>query len=791
MCIALAAVVLLPGLGAPGIWEPQERMTVDRIAPPRDVDARRAATELRQLAGNLGELAKFVPATPQSREPAEACIRTVPKDAVARSLTSRAITLGRDQVSDSDAGRRLPLALLGLVTVLATAGIAMRLAGARAGIVAALVTLAMPLLVLQSRMLVSELGTACGATLILYGLVGLSRPHRSHGAAVLALDAIGSAIALAAGLALGFLGGGALLGLVVPIGGFAAAGGLGAPAIAAVARRQRLEAGAVVALIATLLAAGLIGLLAYQLYDLRDPYPGIMPPARQMLGHAIVPEGCWSWALGAVWRAEDDLRYIYDSTFEQIAYGTFPWGVLGLIAIAALLRDPERDRKLAGAIALAWAGGAWIATEAFQRKVGTTIYAGFPALALAVAVWLDAVWSRRARGDRDALPGGVLLIALLFGLAVLNLGKDMNSFAERVASMLNGTEKITYPAAARFLFLPTKLWPLVLGMIAALATGISFAAQRRRIAGAAAAVALAATAALAGFWAFGWHRGLATHLSSKALFDTYRELRKPGDQLVYMGDLGNAPRAYADACIQEPAAAGATTPAPAPTPECLARKLEQVSTRDQIMSALKRPERVFAIAPQSELCAIHREAGDRPYFVLDDRNSRNLLLSNKLDGATDKNPLQAMIQHAEPKGIKTRPPGRIVFDNKIELLGWDIPARVGRGDKLELVTYWKVLQPVGGNWKVLVHIDHGLRIGADHPPIQDRCPTSTWQPGDFIIDRHTLSAGGGGHPLGEYEVWIGFFTGASPSFRNMTVSTAPAEMRDKTDRVKITKIVLE
>ena len=34
--IVLAVVMLLPGLGSPGLWEPQERQLADRIAPPID-----------------------------------------------------------------------------------------------------------------------------------------------------------------------------------------------------------------------------------------------------------------------------------------------------------------------------------------------------------------------------------------------------------------------------------------------------------------------------------------------------------------------------------------------------------------------------------------------------------------------------------------------------------------------------------------------------------------------------------------------------------------------------------
>src|SRR5262249_57210260 len=117
---------------------------------------------------------------------------------------------------------------------------------------------------------------------------------------------------------------------------------------------------ALVAALAGVAAIGLLALLAHQIYDLKTPYPGMTPPpARELFGKAIIPNGCYSWALGAIWRPEDDLRVIYDSTFEQIAYGTFPWGLLAPIAMAALLASADPRRKRLRAPTLPWAGAAW------------------------------------------------------------------------------------------------------------------------------------------------------------------------------------------------------------------------------------------------------------------------------------------------------------------------------------------------------------------------------------------------------------------------------------------------
>ncbi len=770
-CLLLGAALLLPRLDGPGLWEPQERQLSDRIAPPI---APQAAT---------GKPAP--PAPPPAVAPTrDSCLRAAPPDAAARTLTARAIQWGRDAIGDSDGGRRLPLALLGLFTVLAAAGTAMRLAGARAGVVTAIALVAMPLCALQSRMLTSEIGTACGASLIVYGLVALGdlrRPRTGAAVAVAALDTAVALAAVAAGLVLGFYGGGALLGLIVPIGGIAVAGAFGVPLITA---RRRAPAApwsaSLVALLAMVAALGLVVVVAHQVYDLKPVVPGLTPPpARELLGKAIVPGGCYSSALGGVWRPEDDLRIIYDSTFEQIAYGTFPWGLLAPIAMLALIGDDDARRRRLGAITLAWAGAAWVASEVFLRKVGFTVYAGFPALAIAVGAWLDAMFAGRARGVRGAMPPGARLIALFAVLGVLVLGKDLWSFAERLTSLLVGNDQIPYPAQAHLLWIPTKLWVLILGAMIAIGFAIAMAAWRdgdslwapflRWFATTGAISAIGATILLAVFWTALWQPRLAVHLSSKTMFETYRALAKPGDELVVMGDLGQAPFAY-------------TTRPP-----------QIAQDRTQIIAALGRPGRVFAIAPQTELCTLHREIAGKPYFVIDDRNQRSLLLSNRLDGASDQNPLRTAIVHDEPRDIPCRPKGKVVWDNRIQLLGWDIPKSVPRGGRIDITLYYKILQPVGGTWKTLVHFDGqaGRAGNGDHEPIAGRCPTSTWQLGDYVIDRFTTSAGGGAFPTGVYDVWTGFFTGAAPNWRNMPVSEAPGDMRDNADRVKITTIGLE
>ncbi|HRC56662.1 MAG TPA: hypothetical protein PKU97_12105, partial [Kofleriaceae bacterium] len=445
------------------------------------------------------------------------------------------------------------------------------------------------------------------------------------------------------------------------------------------------------------------------------------------------------------------------------------------------------QRRLGAALCLAWAAAAWIATEAFARKVGFTLYAGFPALALAVALWLDAALEQQ-RGDPDRGAGAdhaspttqtqtqtqallfPSLLALFFVLAALTLGKDLQTFPDRLASLLVGDDAVKYPAAARWLWIPPRVWVLLLGLCIALATAVWLWRGPARLAHAAArpgsrplAVALAATAALAAFWAQVWHPELSRLLSSKGVFATYHALRRPGDRLVVQGNLGNAPRYYARGPHQS------------------------VTSREEVLAALAAPTRTFVLAPASELCFLHRTAKAGSMVVLDNDNPRTLLLSNRAQGASDRNPLLRSLFPGEPPGIRQRPTSRIVFDDRIELLGWNVPAELPSSQPFEVTLYYKILAPVGGTWRVFQHYDRpGGRFLGDHVPIAGRCPTSDWQAGDYIADRHVVDPGAGA--AGTYELWTGFFTGSAPSWQNMPVTQAPADARDPEHRVKVATV---
>ncbi|HUQ02007.1 MAG TPA: hypothetical protein VM261_05890 [Kofleriaceae bacterium] len=766
--LGLALICLLPAIGTPGLWEPQEMSVADEAA------ARADKTYQAPVAAST---------TCKSKQQADS----------PRSLTPRAAAWGLHFFASSDGGARLPFALLGIVGMLAVFGTAWRLGSPRAGFFAGLVLCSFPMWALESRMLTSEIGVATGATLMAYGMAALSRPITKR-IELLALDLLGACVALGAGAWLAWHGGGVLLGLIPPLAAFAIAGAFGAPlAVDALATvwaqidrrpvrpdepRWVNAANAAVSLAAGAAAIGLGIWLVYQIFDLGPLTVG----TRQVFGKSILTSDCYSSALGGVWRQDDDLRATYDSLFEQAGFGMFPWAVIVPVALSALAIGACGDRRRhAGAVVLGWAAAAWLCAAVFNRKVGFALYPGFPACAIGVGIWLDAVLERRdelARDNADRTGWATtpwVLIGLVMTAGVIVMSKDLSAFPERLTSLLVGNDQIKYPVNARFLFLPMKVWLWVIGLGVALPLTLSAwlwrptRTQLSPLATPALVVGLVFTALAGLYWTHGWHRGLSSNLSSKQVFQVYRDQRKAGEPLAIMGSMGNAPRYYAGG------------------------KTETIAGRDQLLEYLARPTRVFALVPASELCPIHSARTEQGgYFVLDDTNARYMLFSNQLGKLRDKNPLATAMTRTPPAWLaKAGEKNLGTWDNQVQLVGMRIPKKVVRGEKFTMTLVFKVIAPIGGGWKVFVHIDGGgSRIIGDHDPLRGRCATNFWKVGDYVVDTFEVDAGNASFPTQNYDIWVGFFTGSNPNWRNMTVTGAPDGQKDNNNRVKVGQVRL-
>ena len=748
----VAVLVLLPGIWSFGMWEPHEIRIAD------EARARHAADD----------------STDESDEPAP----TANKDR-GPQLTEWAIARGISTFGQSELGARLPLTLLGITAVMAIFFLGLRLGSPRAGLLAALVFVTFPLVVFQSRQLMSDIGAVAGSSLMMLGLVGLAWPRRGRGKHPLWLYPI-DVVVLAVGAAISYFSAAMFLGWFVPFGAVAIASIAGALLVRTHRAADADAAGTEWSrnhLIVVGAACAIIAVVAFicvfwPVYDWRDPVPG----TRQIFGYSYIPTEQFAEALGGTWRLRDDLESTFDSLFEQIAYGAFPWVVLAPIAIAHLMTGPRDGRNAwAGYIVVAWTVIAWVVATIMARKVGPVLYPALGALALAIGLWLDDLLSSRRAADagEDAPAGGLPvrmpLVALVALLGAFVLAKDLQEFPDQLTSihMLDSTLK--YPKGTSI-----KLGLLVFGALFGLAMFVGvwlWRPRRDQPIGIRAAVFFAGRYGVHAGVAFGlmfavflaqvWTPALSKKLSSKHLFSVYRQLESAGDKLGVMGNTGSGPKYYAGG------------------------DYEKLTSRTDLIEFLKREERVFALAPASELCPVHREAKEGfDYYVLDDSHARFLLLSNKLKddkGEKDRNPLATAILREEPTDIET--PVSANFDNKIELIGVDMPRSVGRGDSFTMKLYFKVLKPIGGSWKLFIHFDGGsLRFQGDHDPINGRCGTTFWQEGDYIVDTFEVEAGDMTYAKTDYRAWIGFFYGSSGNWKNMPVVSAE---KDDNNRVPV------
>jgi hypothetical protein len=77
------------------------------------------------------------------------------------------------------------------------------------------------------------------------------------------------------------------------------------------------------------------------------------------------------------------------------------------------------------------------------------------------------------------------------------------------------------------------------------------------------------------------------------------------------------------------------------------------------------------------------------------------------------------------------------------------------GSGIDLTLYWQAVQTPLDDYKVFVHLtDQNDRIieQRDRSPVDEQRPTTTWVPGEWLIDRYQIDL-----PPGEYNLWVGMY----------------------------------
>jgi 4-amino-4-deoxy-L-arabinose transferase-like glycosyltransferase len=129
------------------------------------------------------------------------------------------------------------------------------------------------------------------------------------------------------------------------------------------------------------------------------------------------------------------------------------------------------------------------------------------------------------------------------------------------------------------------------------------------------------------------------------------------------------------------------------------------------------------------------------------------------DGESNSAPLVG-IDLKPPPNAEVPNPLNINFGDQMQLVGFALSERsVSPGETITLELYWQGLEPLSTDYTVFAHVlgaDNHIWAGHDSWPDSGEAPTSVWEPGLVIIDRHELTLDPA-TPPGVYEVEIGAY----------------------------------
>ena len=738
-----AIVLILPGLGSFGFWDPWELSLAER-------------------AREISEGASITDVTLAGRYPARPPLDLV-LDAVGIKL-----------LGPSEWGGRLMQGLVAIGALLAVYWAGLGLLRRRAALLSVLVLGTMPLFFLQARQLTSNMGLTAALALSFGGLGRFAWP--SSGRRRWLDFAVG-----VAGLVLGYWAGGGLLGVALPClsiaGTFLAAWSL-------VPAQSSPDVPANVSLGRGLFVQGARGRWAVLFLAVLGIAVLVLALA---MGNVVGQYNPW---LGGAPRGGTP-NQLFDYFVKQIGFGIFPWSALAIFALGrALVRGAERDEGIpdpdarvafVDAYWLVATGFAFALSTVFVLMVGDARFAALAPIALALGAFLDeALEAERPQP----------VLGLLAATGTMILARDFNLVPEDLFSV-HLLETLKWPPT-----LKVGLAPLAVGFVVAAGVYLGLALRSRAIVGwepadpseavpplspnllRAARLYAAAAAWVVKVSRYGIHAAVAgallfalgvthflvpylsNHYSFKPVFESLLRFSKPGDPFGRYRVRGHGIQFYT------------------------ARRMEDIASQDKLLDFFRKNSRAFCLVATEDLAALDAafKTGNVNYFVLDASSSRFLLLSNVLQGQQDENPLKRDVWMApappvpvsEPGSAKVtyrwpdeRPPWtwpvklNTVFADAVELIGADFPSSVRKPGKIGLTMYFRVLQRPAPGFKMFVHIDipgHPRLIG-DHEPLAGAFPTSYWLPGEYIRDFTEIDVPRVTTVSGTYTAYVGFWPG--------------------------------
>ncbi len=734
LILIIGGALLLPMLGSFGLWDP---------------------VEIRQA-----DLAQEVSKTGSYRD-----VTVDGRYSPRPPLYVWLVAVGFKLFGVNELAGRLPLALVGLLALLIAYRVGRRLISQEAGIGAALVLGSTPAFLFQARQLESDVVFYASILAGVGGLAAYLCPANGRRSRWdLAMGA--------AGLVAGFLSRGLVLGVAYPLAALFLTLGISWRTVLVPPepppppepktddddpdsdpyREQAAEPPPEYTLgvafkqalpglgIALLIAAGLVGLF---LAILKNP--------TYML-------------LGAEWR-KSMAPPTFETTFRDLGWGFFPWFGLVPLALGSFVlaqrgrtseRPPDAFPKL---LVLLLVVGGYILSSFWQGYMGSIRYPALPWLALGVGVLAADLWVTRRMVHRFWAVVAVGLVLVLQqdylvrpdGLVFSHLPEAPTYPTEL---KLKNIMRVIGAIFAVLFFFSLGGVPTAVGEIKGdrwyhrLACRVAgwldmggglirrlFDPAGHRVRAATAVVAII----FAGFCTFYLTPQLSLHLSNKALFGTFHKCKSGGELLAQYQVPGRGAAYYNNG------------------------QVEDVNDQQKLFELLNKKKRIFILVPAHQLAPIDKAARmqDIPYYVLDDRSSQYLILSNKLEGKckVDHNPLRKLVLKKEPK-IKTKIHAN--FDNKVALLGYEVDDPVTRGGKFRLKLFFKVLGQMPSGYKIFIHFDQPAnRFHGDHVPLGGKFPTEYWMPGDYIVDPHDIDIPIFTTPSGSYNMMMGFWLGSN------------------------------
>lgn len=118
-----------------------------------------------------------------------------------------------------------------------------------------------------------------------------------------------------------------------------------------------------------------------------------------------------------------------------------------------------------------------------------------------------------------------------------------------------------------------------------------------------------------------------------------------------------------------------------------------------------------------------------------------------------------------------------VFGRSIALAGYELPeGPLQTGQTLVVKLFWHVLQTPPADYTVFVHVVNAqgqLVTQFDRPPGGGTSPTTSWQPGQTLLDMYPVPIPDD-LPSGEYTVHVGMYTWPSLERQPVSINGAPA-----------------